>query len=115
MLSITPFGDYFNCEVLKSIAQASEYKPATKQPSVGIVSWKPSVLSLCLKINWKLRVSTAAFVFLAYICKTDVKKPWGKKNAEIEYIFGFSFTAALKKFILSRRSSNQDANGFIEG
>lgn len=48
-------------------------------------------------MNWKFNVSTGIFIFLAYICKTEVKKPWGKKNAEIQYILGLSINAFLKK------------------
>lgn len=43
----------------------------------------------CLKINWKLKVSTGTLTFLAWIWSNEVKNPWGKKNAEIQYIFGF--------------------------
>lgn len=78
------------------MVQASEYKPYMKQPSRGNASPNSSV-PCCLKINWKLRVSTGIFIFLAYICKTDVRKPCGKKNAEIQYILGRELRAYLKK------------------
>jgi len=45
----------------------------------------------------------------------DVKNPWGKKNAEIQNILGFSFKAFLKNLTLSMKSSNQEANGFNDG
>jgi hypothetical protein len=44
-----------------------------------------------------------------------VRKPCGKKKADIQYILGLSFNACLKNVTLSIKSVNQEENGFIEG
>ena len=59
---------------------------------------------LCLNIKEKPSVSTGSFVFRAYICKTDVKNPCGKKKAEIQYNLGFSMIPCLINLHLSMRS-----------
>ena len=85
-----------------------------RHPSAG----EPSLISFyvcCLKINWKFKVSTGIFIFLAYICKTEVRNPWGKKNADIQYIFGLSNKAFLKKVDLSIKSTNHEDKGFMDG
>lgn len=60
-------------------------------------------------------MSTGIFIFLAKICNTDVRKPCGKKNAEIQYILGLEFNAYLKKWTRAMKSVNQEERGFIEG
>lgn len=44
-----------------------------------------------------------------------MRKPCGKKKADIQYILGLSFNACLKNATLSIKSVNQEENGFIEG
>jgi len=61
-------------------------------------------------------VSIGTFYFLAKVCNTDVKNPWGKKNDDNQWAYGHpSTTQFLMNAIRFCKSSNQLANDFNDG
>lgn len=56
----------------------------------------------------KVRESTGTLVLRANIWRTEVKNPWGKKKAEIQYSLGFYVTPFRMNLTLYKKSSNQE-------